>query len=149
MKYRVMFSMCHCETTEVELEEEDIEGKSEGEIEALVESLARRQIRQEVTEWEAEDMLEIEEMEDQGNLVFLTGCSRPLLAANSPNFPLYHMLAILSSENSLCNLHKNFPFLDRSFYLQFIKKFVIIIIEIEREINLLKISKKIKKVLDL
>ena len=76
---------------------------------------------------------------------FLTGCSRPLLAANSPNFPLYHMLAILSSENSLCNLHKIFPFQSRSFYLQFIKKFVIIIIEIEREINLLKISKKNKK----
>ncbi len=64
MKYRVVFSMCHCETTEVELDEEDIEGKSEGEIEALVESLARRQIRQEVTEWEAEDMIEMEEMED-------------------------------------------------------------------------------------
>ena len=80
---------------------------------------------------------------NQGNLVpFLTGCSRPLLAANSPNFPLYHMLAILSSENSLCNLHKFFPFQSRFFYLQFIKKFVIIIIEIKREINLLKISKK-------
>ena len=64
MKYEVCFSMCHCETTKVELDEEDIEGKSEGEIEALVESLARRQIRQEVTEWEAEDMIEMRKMED-------------------------------------------------------------------------------------
>lgn len=64
MKYKVTFSMCHCETTEVELDEEDVEGKSEGEIEALIESLARRQIRQEVTEWEAEDMIEMEEVED-------------------------------------------------------------------------------------
>lgn len=64
MKYKVTFTMCHCETTEVELDEEDIEGKSEGEIEALVESLARRQMRQEVTEWEAEDMLEMEKVEE-------------------------------------------------------------------------------------
>jgi hypothetical protein len=64
MRYRVTFSMCHCEITEVELDEEDIEGKSEGEIEALVEGLARRQIRQECTEYDAEDMIEMEEMED-------------------------------------------------------------------------------------
>ena len=38
--------------------------KSEREIEVLVESLGREQIRQEVTEWEAEDMIEMEEMED-------------------------------------------------------------------------------------
>ena len=64
MEYEVVFSMCHCESTMVRLDEEDIEGKSEEEIEALVESLARKQIRQEVTEWEAEEMIEIIEMEN-------------------------------------------------------------------------------------
>lgn len=64
MEYEVCFSMCHCETTVVTLEEEDIEGKTEGEIEILIEELAREQIRQEVTEWDAEDMIEIRKVED-------------------------------------------------------------------------------------
>lgn len=59
MKYEVCFSMCHCETVEIELDAEDIEGKEEGEIEALVESLAWRQIRYECTEYEAEDIIEM------------------------------------------------------------------------------------------
>lgn len=64
MKYEVTFAMCHCETTEVELDEEDIERKSEGEIEALVESLAWRQIRQECTEYDADEIIETRKMED-------------------------------------------------------------------------------------
>lgn len=62
-KYEVNFAMCHCETTVVELEEEDIEGKTEGEIEALVEEIAWRQIRQECTEYDAEEVIEIAEAE--------------------------------------------------------------------------------------
>lgn len=64
MEYEVCFSMCHCETTVVSLEEEDIEGKTKEEIEALVEILARRQIRQEVTEWEADDLIEMRKVEN-------------------------------------------------------------------------------------
>ena len=64
MEYEVCFSMCHCETTVVTLEEEDIEGKTKEEIEALVEILARRQIRQEVTEWEADDLIEMRKVEN-------------------------------------------------------------------------------------
>ena len=58
-KYEICFAMCHCESTNVELDEEDIKGKTEGEIEALVESLAWRQIRQECIEYEAEEIIEI------------------------------------------------------------------------------------------
>lgn len=64
MEYEVCFSMCHCESTVVSLEEEDIEGKTKEEIEALVEILARRQIRQEVTEWEADDLIEMRKVEN-------------------------------------------------------------------------------------
>lgn len=64
MKYEVCFSMCHCETTEIELDEEDIKGKSEGEIKALVESLAWKQIRQECTEYDAEEIIETRKVED-------------------------------------------------------------------------------------
>jgi len=64
MEYEVCFSMCHCETTVVSLEEEDIEGKTKEEIEALIEILARRQIRQEVTEWEADDLIEMRKVEN-------------------------------------------------------------------------------------
>lgn len=58
MKYEVCFAMCHSETVEIELEAEDVEGKGEGEIEALVESLAWRKIRCECTEWEADEIIE-------------------------------------------------------------------------------------------
>lgn len=64
MKYEVCFSMSHCEYIKIELDEEDIEGKTEGEIEALVESLAWDKIRRDVTEWEAEELIEIERIED-------------------------------------------------------------------------------------
>lgn len=64
-RYEVCFSMCHCEYTNVELDEEDIKGKTEGEIEALVESLAWRQIRQECTSYDAEEIVEIEELDDE------------------------------------------------------------------------------------
>lgn len=59
MKYEVNFAMCHCEITEVELDEEDIQGKTEDEIEALVEEIAWQQIRQECTEYDAEEVIEI------------------------------------------------------------------------------------------
>ena len=64
MKYEVIFSMCHCETTEVELDEEDVEGKSEGEIEALVESLAWSQIRREHRDYEPDEIIEMERIDD-------------------------------------------------------------------------------------
>lgn len=64
MKYGVIFSMCHCETTEVELDAEDIEGLEEEEIKALVESKAWDRIREECTDYDAEDLIEIIEMED-------------------------------------------------------------------------------------
>ena len=59
--FTVTFSMCHCEQTEVELSPEDLEGKTEEEIKTLVENLAWKQIMQECTEYEAEDLIEIEE----------------------------------------------------------------------------------------
>lgn len=58
-KFEVCFAMCHCEYTNVELDEKDIKGKTEGEIEALVESLAWRQIRQEYVEYEPDKIIEI------------------------------------------------------------------------------------------
>lgn len=61
MKYEVNFAMCHCEITEVELDEEDIQGKTEDEIEALVEEIAWQQIRQECTEYEPDEIIEIAE----------------------------------------------------------------------------------------
>lgn len=63
-KYEVCFAMCHSEYTNVELDEEDIKGKTEDEIEALIESLAWRQIRQECTEYEAEEIIEIRRVKD-------------------------------------------------------------------------------------
>lgn len=64
-RYEVCFSMCHCESTIVELDEEDIEEKTEGEIEALVEDLAWVQIRREVTECEPEEIIEIAELDEE------------------------------------------------------------------------------------
>ena len=61
MKYEVNFAMCHSETTIVELEEEDIIDKTKDEIEALVEEIAWQQIRQECTEYDAEEVIEIAE----------------------------------------------------------------------------------------
>ena len=65
-RYEVCFSMCHCEYTNVELDEEDIEGKTESEIEALVEDLAWEQIRREVTDWDPEEIVEIEALDEEG-----------------------------------------------------------------------------------
>ena len=64
MDYEVTFSMCHCETVKIELDAEDVEGKSEGEIEALVESLAWKEIRRSCTEYDAEDIIEISLIEE-------------------------------------------------------------------------------------
>lgn len=63
-KFEVCFAMCHCEYTEVELDEEDIEDKTEEEINYLVERIAWKQIRQECTEYDAEDIIEIEEIKE-------------------------------------------------------------------------------------
>lgn len=60
-KFEVCFSMCHCEYTEIELDEEDIERKTEEEIECLVENLAWEQIRRECREYEPEEIIEITE----------------------------------------------------------------------------------------
>ena len=49
-KYEVCFAMCHCEYTTVELDEEDIEGKTEDEIKVLVRKQAWYQIRRECRE---------------------------------------------------------------------------------------------------
>lgn len=62
-KYEVSFAMCHCESTTVELEEEDIKDKTEGEVEALVEEIAWRQIQQECTAYDPEEIIEIAEAE--------------------------------------------------------------------------------------
>lgn len=64
MKYEVTFSMCHCETVEIELDVEDIKEKSKDEIEALVENLAWDKIRKECGEYDAEEIIEMEEIED-------------------------------------------------------------------------------------
>lgn len=58
-KYDICFSMCHCEYTTVELDEEDIQGLSEDEIKTLIRKKAWHQIRQECTEYEAEEIIEI------------------------------------------------------------------------------------------
>jgi hypothetical protein len=59
MKYKVTFAMNYCETTEIELDREDIQGKTEGEIEALVEELAWEQI-QKYSSYDAEKIIQIE-----------------------------------------------------------------------------------------
>lgn len=59
--FTVTFSMCHCEQTEVELSQEDLEDKTEEEIETLVENLAWKQIRKECTDYDPDDLIEIEE----------------------------------------------------------------------------------------
>lgn len=60
-KYEICFAMCHCEYTTVELDEEDIEGKTEDEIKVLVRKQAWHQIRRECREYEPEEIIEITE----------------------------------------------------------------------------------------
>lgn len=62
-RYEVCFAMCHCETTVVELEEEDIADKAVDEIGAMVEEIAWRQIRQECTGYDADEVIEIAEVD--------------------------------------------------------------------------------------
>lgn len=64
-KYEVCFAMCHCEYTTVELDEEDIEGKTEDEVKALVRKQAWYQISRECTGYEPEEIIEIEEIEEE------------------------------------------------------------------------------------
>ena len=63
-KFEVWFSMCHSECTEVELDEEDIADKTEGEIECLVEDIACRQIRRECIGYDPDEIISIEEIEE-------------------------------------------------------------------------------------
>ena len=65
MKYEVTFAMCHCESTIVNLDEEDIQDLSDYEIENLVEEIARRQIRNEYSMYEVDDLIEIQAEEDE------------------------------------------------------------------------------------
>lgn len=62
MKYEVTFAMCHCETTIVELEPEDIEGLSESEIYALVEEEGRKIVVIE-SGFEVDEMVELCEID--------------------------------------------------------------------------------------
>ena len=63
MKYEVNFAMCHCESTVVELDEEDIKDKNKDEIKDLIVDIAWDQIRQECTAYEPEELIEIAEVE--------------------------------------------------------------------------------------
>lgn len=63
-KFEVGFAMCHCEYTSVELDEEDIKDKTEGEIESLIEEIAWRQIQQECPAYIPEEIIEIIKVED-------------------------------------------------------------------------------------
>lgn len=62
MEYEVIFSMCHCETVKVELEPDEVEGLSTEEIKELIEQKAWETIRIECTEYEAEDIIEVNEI---------------------------------------------------------------------------------------
>ena len=57
--------MCHCETVEIELDDEDLKNKEEGEIEALVQDLAWDKIRYECPSYDAEDIIEMNLIEDE------------------------------------------------------------------------------------
>ena len=59
--FKGCFSMCHCETVEIELEEYMIEGLSEEEILDLAEKELWKAIRRECRDFEAEDLIEMEE----------------------------------------------------------------------------------------
>lgn len=60
-KYEICFAMNHAEYVDIELDEDEVKGKTESEIEAIVRKLAWNAIRQECTEWEADDLIEIVE----------------------------------------------------------------------------------------
>lgn len=62
MKYEVTFAMCHCETTIVELELEDIKGLSEEEIYALVEEKGRTIVTHE-SGFDVDEMVELYEID--------------------------------------------------------------------------------------
>lgn len=62
MEYEVCFSMCHCETVKVELEPDEVEGLSTAEIKELIEQKAWEAIRIECTEYDAEDIIEVNEI---------------------------------------------------------------------------------------
>lgn len=64
MKYEVTFAMCHCESTIVNLDEEDIQDLSDYEIENLVEEIARRQICNECPMYEVDDLIAIQAEEE-------------------------------------------------------------------------------------
>lgn len=59
MKKIVNFAMCHNEEVEIELDDEDLKGMSEGEIDSLVESMAWRKIKEECPYYDADEIIEV------------------------------------------------------------------------------------------
>lgn len=59
--FKGCFSMCHCEHVEITLESDEIADLTEEEVLQLAEEELWRAIRQKCTEFEAEDLIEMEE----------------------------------------------------------------------------------------
>lgn len=59
--FKGCFSMCHCEYVEITLESEEMIGLTEEKIFQLAERKLWKQIRQECTDFDAEDLIEMEE----------------------------------------------------------------------------------------
>lgn len=64
MKYEVTFSMCHCESTIVQLDKEDVQNLSDIEIKNLIEEIARIQIERECPMSSIEKMIETQVIEE-------------------------------------------------------------------------------------
>ena len=62
--YKAIFSMCHCETVEVDLKDwydtEELDNMTEEELRDKAEEVAWNVIRTDCTEFEAEDLIEME-----------------------------------------------------------------------------------------
>lgn len=62
--YRATFSMCHCETVEVDLKDlydtEELDNMTETELKEKAEEMAWNTVRTDCTEWEPEDLIEME-----------------------------------------------------------------------------------------
>jgi len=59
--FKGCFSMCHCEYVEITLESDDIADLTEEEVVQLAEEELWEAIRRECKEFEAEDLIEMEE----------------------------------------------------------------------------------------
>lgn len=66
--YKATFSMCHCSTIEVDLKDwydtEELDNMTEEELKEKAEEMAWSTIRAECTEWEAEELIEMEKEEE-------------------------------------------------------------------------------------